>query len=49
MFSLLFAVLAVVCFLLGGFGVPAKVNWDQLGKACVVLAWIGTVYAGMRL
>ena len=38
--SLICLVLAFISFLLGAFGVSAKVNWDQLGKALVVLAFI---------
>ena len=38
--SLICLILACVSFLLGAFGVPAKVNWDQLGKALVVAAFI---------
>lgn len=37
---MVFLVLAAVCFGLGAVGVPAKLNWDQAGKCCVVLAFL---------
>lgn len=36
--KLILAITAVVFFLLSGFQVKASVNWDGLGKACVVAA-----------
>lgn len=41
-FILLLAALA--CFLLSAFGVPSRVGWSDLGRACLVGAVI--VYAG---
>ena len=33
-------ILAFISFLLGAFGVSAKVNWTDLGFALVVLAFV---------
>ena len=38
--GLLFLLAALVLFLLGAFGVPSRVNWTDLGLACVVCAMI---------
>ena len=37
---MVFLILAAICFALGAAGVAARLNWDQAGKACVVLAFI---------
>lgn len=41
-FRLIFLILALVCFLLAAFNVPAKVSWVPLGYAFIVLALITT-------
>lgn len=46
MLTLIFLVLALVSFCLGAAGVPARVGWDQLGKAFLVAALIVSQYAG---
>jgi hypothetical protein len=38
--QIILAVLALVSFSLGAAGVAARVNWDQLGKALLVAAWL---------
>jgi len=40
MLLLIMLIFALISFTLGAFGVEAKVNWDQLGKAFLVGAII---------
>lgn len=46
MLTLIFLVIALVCFLLGAAGVQSRVSWDQAGKAALVAALIASQYGG---
>ena len=44
LFTFVLLVIALACFLLSAFGVPSRVSWSDLGRACLVGAVL--VYVG---
>lgn len=40
MFTIIFLILALICFIIATVGVVAKVNWIALGLAFVTFSWL---------